>query len=87
MCEARVRRLPAKGIAAAALLSLGLVAVGAPSAHAALVISVDCAAGDTIGAALVTARTTFDPVETTALRIELDLQPGWSAGILEWKVE
>lgn len=31
-------------------------------------------------------RVTFDPIETTALRIEAQLQPGWSAGILEWKV-
>ena len=32
-------------------------------------------------------RVTFAPIETTALRIELQLQPGWSGGILEWKVE
>ncbi len=31
-------------------------------------------------------RVTFDPVETTGLRIEVQLQPGYSAGILEWKV-
>ena len=31
-------------------------------------------------------RVTFDPVETTGLRIEAQLQPRWSAGILEWKV-
>jgi hypothetical protein len=31
-------------------------------------------------------RTTFDPVETTALRIEVQLQGPWSGGILEWKV-
>lgn len=30
---------------------------------------------------------TFTPVQTTALRIELQLQPGWSAGIFEWEVE
>lgn len=29
----------------------------------------------------------FDPVETTALRLEVQLQPGWSGGILEWRVE
>lgn len=32
-------------------------------------------------------RVTFDPIETTALRIEAQLQPEWSAGILEWLVE
>jgi hypothetical protein len=34
-------------------------------------------------------RVTFDPVETTALRIEVQLDPAgpWSGGILEWKVE
>ncbi|HOZ46643.1 MAG TPA: glycoside hydrolase family 127 protein [Candidatus Hydrogenedentes bacterium] len=32
-------------------------------------------------------RVTFDPVETQALRIEVDLQPEWSGGIVEWKVE
>ncbi len=34
-------------------------------------------------------RVTFDPVETTALRIEVQLDPEgpWSGGILEWKVE
>ncbi|MFH1266909.1 MAG: discoidin domain-containing protein [Planctomycetota bacterium] len=34
-------------------------------------------------------RTTFDPVETTGLRIEVQLDPEgpWSGGILEWKVE
>jgi DUF1680 family protein len=31
-------------------------------------------------------RVTFDPVETAALRIEVQLQPEWSGGILEWKV-
>ena len=30
---------------------------------------------------------TFAPVETTALRLEVQLQPEWSGGILEWKVE
>jgi DUF1680 family protein len=30
---------------------------------------------------------TFSPVETTALRIEAQLQPGWSGGILEWRLE
>lgn len=28
----------------------------------------------------------FEPVETTGLRLEVQLQPGWSGGILEWKV-
>lgn len=32
-------------------------------------------------------RVTFEPVETTAMRIEAELNPPWSAGILEWKVE
>ncbi len=32
-------------------------------------------------------RATFKPVETTALRIEVQLKPNLSAGILEWKVE
>jgi DUF1680 family protein len=30
---------------------------------------------------------TFTPVETTALRLEVQLQPHFSGGILEWKVE
>lgn len=29
----------------------------------------------------------FTPVETDALRLEVQLQPEWSGGILEWKVE
>jgi hypothetical protein len=32
-------------------------------------------------------RVTFEPVTTTALRLEVQLQPGWSGGILEWRVE
>ena len=32
-------------------------------------------------------RVTFSPVETTALRLAVQLQPGWSGGILAWKVE
>jgi len=32
-------------------------------------------------------RVTFTPVETTALRIEVQLKPKFSGGILEWKVE
>jgi hypothetical protein len=28
----------------------------------------------------------FSPVETTALRLEAQLQPNFSGGILEWKV-
>lgn len=32
-------------------------------------------------------RVTFEPVETTALRLEVQLQPDWSGGILEWTVE
>jgi DUF1680 family protein len=32
-------------------------------------------------------RVTFDPVETTALRLEVKLQRDFSAGILEWRVE
>jgi hypothetical protein len=31
-------------------------------------------------------RLTFDPVKTTALRIEVQLKPKFSGGILEWKV-
>jgi DUF1680 family protein len=30
--------------------------------------------------------TTFDPVTTTALRLEVTLQPGFSGGILEWRL-
>lgn len=32
-------------------------------------------------------RVTFQPVETTALRLEVQLDDSWSGGILEWKVE
>jgi DUF1680 family protein len=32
-------------------------------------------------------RVTFDPVETRALRLEVQLQPEWSGGILEWRVD
>ncbi|HWI55996.1 MAG TPA: beta-L-arabinofuranosidase domain-containing protein [Bacillota bacterium] len=32
-------------------------------------------------------RVTFDPVQTKALRLEVQLQPDWSGGVLEWKVE
>lgn len=32
-------------------------------------------------------RVTFEPVETDGLRLEVQLQPDFSAGILEWKVE
>jgi len=32
-------------------------------------------------------RTTFTPVDTDGLRLELNLQPNWSGGIYEWKVE
>ena len=31
-------------------------------------------------------RVTFDPIKTTALRIEAELQPDFTAGILEWRV-
>jgi hypothetical protein len=31
-------------------------------------------------------RVTFSPVEAAALRVEAQLQPGYSGGILEWKV-
>jgi DUF1680 family protein len=30
---------------------------------------------------------TFSPVVTESLRLEVQLQPGWSGGILEWRVE
>jgi uncharacterized protein len=29
----------------------------------------------------------FKPVTTTGLRLEVALQPKWSAGVQEWKVE
>jgi hypothetical protein len=32
-------------------------------------------------------KVTFDPVETTGLRLQVRLQSGFSGGILEWKVE
>lgn len=32
-------------------------------------------------------RVAFPPVETKALRLEVELNPPWSGGILEWKVE
>jgi DUF1680 family protein len=32
-------------------------------------------------------RVEFDPVETSALRIEVQLQPDYSGGILEWRIE
>ena len=32
-------------------------------------------------------RTTFTPVTTDGLRLEIQLQPNWSAGIYEWRVE
>jgi hypothetical protein len=32
-------------------------------------------------------RTTFTPVTTDGLRLELQLQTNWSAGIYEWRVE
>jgi hypothetical protein len=32
-------------------------------------------------------RTTFRPVKTTALRLEVKLAPEWSAGIWEWKAK
>ena len=32
-------------------------------------------------------RVTFDPVKTTALRIEVQLREDCSGGILEWRVE
>ena len=32
-------------------------------------------------------RVTFDGVETTGLRIEVQLQADWCGGILEWRVE
>ncbi len=32
-------------------------------------------------------RVTFQPVETTALRLEVQLDAPWSGGILEWKVD
>lgn len=32
-------------------------------------------------------RCEFQPIETTALRLEVQLQPNWSGGILEWRIE
>jgi hypothetical protein len=32
-------------------------------------------------------RATFEPVKTSALRIKAKLQEGYSAGVLEWRVE
>jgi DUF1680 family protein len=32
-------------------------------------------------------RVTFDGIDTAALRLEVQLQPTWSGGILEWQVE
>jgi hypothetical protein len=32
-------------------------------------------------------RVSFSPVRTSALRLEVQLQPEWSGGILEWRVE
>ena len=32
-------------------------------------------------------RVTFEAVETTAIRVEVKLQPEWSGGILEWQLE
>jgi hypothetical protein len=32
-------------------------------------------------------RVTFDPVEAKVFRLVVQLQAGYSAGILEWKVE
>jgi len=32
-------------------------------------------------------RVNFKPVQTTALRLEVQLQPDFSGGILEWKVK
>jgi hypothetical protein len=31
--------------------------------------------------------TTFTAIKTSALRIEVQLQQGWSGGIYQWKVE
>jgi hypothetical protein len=32
-------------------------------------------------------RVAFDPVTTTALRVDLELRPGCSGGVLRWRVE
>jgi len=32
-------------------------------------------------------RVTFDPVDANGLRIDVKLQPGFSVGIVEWRVE
>jgi DUF1680 family protein len=32
-------------------------------------------------------RVTFEPISTTAIRLEAQLQPNWSAGLLEWQAE
>jgi hypothetical protein len=43
-------------------------------------------AGNTGAAAGVAETASFDPVETSALRLQVQLQPGKSGGILEWRV-
>ncbi len=32
-------------------------------------------------------RVTFDPITTGGLRLDVELQDNWSAGVLEWRVE
>ena len=32
-------------------------------------------------------RATFDPIQATGLRLQVKLKPGYSGGILEWKVQ
>jgi hypothetical protein len=62
MRESRIRLFPGGRTVATALLSLGMGTAASTSVHA-VTYTVDCGAGQTIGAALVAARTTFDPVE------------------------
>ena len=42
--------------------------------------------GNVGAAAGVAEVASFEPVETTALRLQVQLQPGKSGGILEWRV-
>ena len=32
-------------------------------------------------------RVTFEPITTAALRLDVQFQKDWSAGVLEWRVE
>ena len=36
---------------------------------------------------LVANRVAFEPVSTSGLRLEITMQPNWSAGIQQWRVK